>query len=57
MIDDGCYLIRRQLPEIVKTVDNNICQSCMRLIDCYLKKYYETEIKKVTNDQIEVFCA
>jgi dynein heavy chain len=25
MLEDGCYLLRKYLPEIVKTVDNNVC--------------------------------
>jgi len=29
----------------------------MRLLNCYLAKYIETEIKKVTADHIEVLCA
>lgn len=53
MLEEGCYFLRKNLPEIVKTVDNNITQSCMRLINCYLKKYYDTEVKKITNEQIE----
>jgi dynein heavy chain len=36
MLDDALYLLRRNLPEMVFTVDNNITQSCMRLLDCYL---------------------
>jgi dynein heavy chain, axonemal len=54
MLLDGCYLLRRQLKEMVFTVDNNITQSCMRLIDCYLAKYYETEVKKVPKEAIEL---
>jgi dynein heavy chain len=50
MLEDGCYLLRKYLPEIVITVDNNIAQSCMRLLDCYLAKYYESEVKKVPNE-------
>jgi hypothetical protein len=50
MLEDGCYLLRKYLPEIVKTVDNNLAQSCMRLLDCFLIKYNETEIKKITTD-------
>jgi hypothetical protein len=50
MLEDGCYLLRKFLPEIVKTVDNNLAQSCMRLLDCFLAKYYETEIKKITTE-------
>ena len=50
MLEEGCYFLRKNLPEIVKTVDNNVTQSCMRLIDCFLKKYYDTEVKKITNE-------
>jgi hypothetical protein len=50
MLEEGCYFLRKNLPEIVKTVDNNVAQSCMRLINCFLKKYYDTEVKKITND-------
>lgn len=53
MLEEGCYFMRKNCPELVKTVDNNLAQSCMRLIDCYLKKYIETEVKKTTPDQIE----
>jgi dynein heavy chain len=53
MLEEGCYFMRKNCPELVKTVDNNLAQSCMRLIDCYLKKYIETEVKKITADQIE----
>lgn len=54
MLEDGCYLLRRSLKEMVFTVDNNIAQSCMRLLDCYLAKYHETEVKKVNKEAIEV---
>jgi len=64
MMDDGCYFLRRNMPEMVGTVDNNICQSSMRLMDCFFAKYFETEIKKITPEQIkdlekqikEIFC-
>jgi dynein heavy chain len=57
MMADGCYFLRRNLHEIVRTVDNNITQSCMRLMDCYLAKYHETEIKKINAEQIENLAA
>lgn len=47
-LEDICYFTRKFCAEIVKTVNNNIAQSSMRLLDCYLAPYYETEIKKVT---------
>jgi hypothetical protein len=54
MIVDGCFMLRKNLPEMVYTVDNNITQSCMRILDCYLAKYIETEIKKVPQDAIDL---
>jgi dynein heavy chain, axonemal len=29
----------------------------MRLLDCFLAKYYESEIKKIPNDMIEILAA
>lgn len=29
-------------------MDNNICQSLMRIIDCFLVAYTDTEIKKIS---------
>ena len=47
MLEDGCYFLRRNLWEMVFTVNNNVTQSCMRILDCYLAKYHESEVKKV----------
>ena len=44
--------MRKNLPEPVKTVDNNVAQSIFRIIDCYLSPYNETEIKKVTKEEL-----
>jgi hypothetical protein len=29
----------------------------MRLLDCFLEKYHETEVKKVNAEQIEILAA
>jgi dynein heavy chain len=52
LIDDGCYFTRKNCPELVKSVDNNLAQSSMRLLDTFFQPYIETEVKKVTPDQI-----
>jgi dynein heavy chain len=44
--------MRKNCQELVVTVDNNIAQSSMRLIDTFMANYVETEIKKITPDQI-----
>ena len=51
-LDDGCYFLRKNLPEPVKTVDNNVTQSIFRIIDCYFSAYVENEIKKITKEEI-----
>ena len=40
------------MAEPVKTVDNNLTQSSMRILDCFFAPYIETEIKKITKDEI-----
>ena len=51
-LEDGCYFLRKNLPEPVKTVDNNIAQSIFRIIDCYFSPYVENEIKKINKEEI-----
>lgn len=53
MMEDGAYFVRKNCPEIVKTVSNNLALSCMRLLDCYLNSYIETETNKITPDHID----
>ena len=45
--------VRKSCPEPVITVDNNLVQSFMRLMDCYLVPYIDTELKKVTVEEVE----
>jgi len=40
--------MRKNCKEPVFTVDNNIVQSMMRILDCYFADYIESEVKKVT---------
>jgi len=56
-LDDTIYYMRKNLFEPVKTVDNNVCQSIFRIIDCYFSPYNETEIKKITNDELKILDA
>ena len=53
LIDDGAYFVRKNCPEIVKTVSNNLCLSCFRLLDCFMNEYIETETKKITSEMID----
>jgi hypothetical protein len=53
ILEDGCYFVRHDVIEPVETVDNNLIQSLFRIMDSYLKDYYETEIKKVLPEKID----
>src|SRR3569833_316426 len=52
-LNESCNFLRKNLPEPVKTVDNNLTQSLMRILDCYFVNYIETEIKRITKDEIQ----
>lgn len=45
--------LRFQCKEIVPTMDNNITQSLFRIMNCYFANYKETEIKKVSDEDID----
>ena len=45
--------IRKNAKEVVTTINNNLTQSLMRVLDCYLASYTDSEVKKITNDEIE----
>lgn len=45
--------MRKNCKEPVVTCDNNIAQSCMRIISCFMGPYVETELKKVTAEQLD----
>lgn len=51
-LDDTMYYMRKYLFEPVKTVDNNVCQSIFRIIDCYFSSYMENEIKKISKEEL-----
>ena len=44
--------MRKNLLEPVKTIDNNVCQSIFRVIDCYFSPYVENEIKKISKEEL-----
>ena len=52
MFVDICYFLRKHLPEPVRTVDNNIAASSFRILDCYFSNYVETELKRISKDEI-----
>jgi hypothetical protein len=40
------------LKETVTTMDNNVCQSLMRIVDSFFIDYTETEIKKIAPEEM-----
>lgn len=45
--------MRKNCLEPVITVNNNLVQSLMRILDCYFNPFIESEINKVTPEMIE----
>lgn len=43
--------VRKQCPEPVKTVDNNLAASFMRMLDCFFAKYMPTETKPTCSNE------
>lgn len=46
--------IKKNLKELVPTSINNLVASLMRIMDCFLADYKETEIKKISQEDIEI---
>jgi len=46
--------LRRNCKEIIQTNNNNIVQSLMKLLDCFMVNYKESETKKVTPEEIDL---
>ena len=45
--------VRRYCSEPVITVNNNLVQSQLRILDCYFADYHESEVKKVSQEDVE----
>lgn len=45
--------VRKHIQEVVTSMNNNLVQSLMRILECYLVPYTETESKKVTPEEID----
>ncbi len=55
--DDILSFMRKNLKELVMTVDNNIVQSCLRLMDSFFINFIESESRKVTKEDKELLVA
>lgn len=45
--------VRKNCPEPVMTVNNNLAGSFFRLMDCYMTPYHDTELKKCSAEEVE----
>lgn len=52
-LNEAIKFMRRNCSEPVSTVNNNITQSLMRILDCYFADYIETEIRKIAPEEVE----
>jgi dynein heavy chain len=46
--------MRKNVKEVVTTANNNLVQSFLRILDCYLVGFTDTETKKFTSEDLEV---
>lgn len=46
--------LRINCKQLVTTSDGNLTQSLMRILDCFLENYKETQIKKVSDDDLQI---
>ena len=52
-LEIGITYMRKNCVEPLPTINNNISQSLMRILDCYFAEYFETEVKKVTPEEVD----
>ena len=52
-LEDMLKFMRKNCVEPVVTVDNNVAQSLMRILDCFFAPYVETESRRVTAEDVE----
>jgi dynein heavy chain len=45
--------VRKNLTEPVTSIDNNLAQSACRIMSCFLEDYKDTEIKIVSQEEID----
>ena len=51
--EQSIRFMRKNCVEPVTSVNNNIIQSCMRIMDCFLAAYKNTDAKTITEAEIE----
>lgn len=43
--------------EVITTLKHNLLASCMKIFDCFLEPYVESDYKKVSQDELDVLDA
>ena len=52
-LEEGITFLRKKLNEMVTSMDNNLVQSLCRIMSCFFPDYVETEVKKVTDEELD----
>ena len=53
-IDKALDYTRKNCREVIPTMNNNLCQSLQRNIDCLIAPFMETELRKVASEDLEL---
>jgi len=54
-LEDGIEYVKKNCRETVSTMPNAVAQSLMKLMDCYVVLYRETEYKKIPTEDLDNF--
>ena len=52
-MDPLLIFLRKNCKEIIVTMDNNLVTSLTKILDCFFSNYQDTEMKKVTQEEID----
>ena len=53
LVEPALEFVRVNCKELVTSSNGNLVQSLMRILNCFLENYKETEIKKVTTEELD----
>jgi len=56
-LEPSLAFMRRNCLEAVVTIDNNLTTSLLRIVDCFMAPFRDTEVKKASADDIESLCS
>ena len=52
-VEISINFLRKNMKEVITTPDNNLVQSLERILNCYFDDYKETEIKKISSEELD----